>query len=199
MRIALKIFAFLSAIGVAYFDLYNIESVVYNPDAFVTAMGFHLIPIGILLGLFYGAGFLKKGVYKKIAGVFLCIFTALYFILRVVGVIYDLSSGIFSQSNPLENYRGILWLGQALVCGGMFLLGLSAFIKKLQKISTYITLAGIAVCIASFVYLMASFSLNFGLLFDVNSDAFFITPQILVLIGYVGIYLKEVWLDNELL
>lgn len=198
MSIALKILAFLSACGIAIFDFSKFQLIAENPYYFDQVISYYFLPVGFLLALFFFTGFLQNKVFKKITAVLLMVFSGFHLLLKIADLVYN-----FAMDKSLLNYdntyQTVIWVSQIILLVSFFLLGLSFFKNKLRSISAYVLIVSVVAHILCYSYYVIRSGYNVSLLFNAESEIAFILTQGLVLLGYVGIYLKEVWIENELL
>ena len=198
MSIALKILAFLSACGIAIFDFSKFQIIATYPYYFDQVISYYFLPAGLILALFYFTGFLQNKVFKKITAVLLMVFSSLHFLLKIADLVYNYAMDK-SLPNYDSTYQTIIWLSQIILLASFFLLGLSFFKNKVRGASAYVLIVSVIAHIICYAYFVIRSGYNVALLFDADSEISFILTQVLVLIGYIGIYLKEVWFENELL
>lgn len=198
MSIALKILAFLSACGIAIFDFSKFQIIAENPYYFDQVISYYFLPAGLILALFYFTGFLQNKVFKKIIAVLLMVFSSLHLLLKVADLVYNfvMDKSLASYDNT---YQTIIWLSQMILLVSFFLLGLSFFKNKIRSASAYVLIVSVIAHILCYAYYIIRSGYNLSLLFNAESEISFILTGVLVLIGYIGIYLKEVWFENELL
>ena len=197
MTIALKILAFISACGIAMFDFSKFQIIAENPYYFDQIISYYFLPAGLLLSLFYFTGLLENKIFKKITAVLLMIFASLHGALKLADLILNVASKTID--NYENTYQCFIWISQLILLASFFILGSSFFKNKLQKVAAYILIASIIPYILSYAYYIYFGGYSLSQIVDTQSDIFFIVPQIFVLIGYVGIYFKEVWMENDLL
>jgi len=126
------------------------------------------------------------------------VFSSLHFLLKIADLVYNYA---MDKSLPKYDsaYQTIIWLSQIILLASFFLLGLSFFKNKVRGASAYVLIVSVIAHIICYAYFVIRSGYNVALLFDADSEISFILTQVLVLIGYIGIYLKEVWFENELL
>lgn len=197
MTIALKIFAFLSATYVAYFDFTKISLMVQNPEVSLDLASYFFVPVGILFALFYFTGLMQKPIYKKIVSYLLMGFSGFHLLFKVLDLVLNLASNSFLDVET--NYQGFLWVSQIIFLASVFILGLSFIKNNLRPLSAYVFVVSlVAYCLTVFYFVYAS-GIPVEVIFAKNSSFGFLIPQSLVWIGYTGIFFKEVWLENEIL
>ena len=198
MSIALKILAFLSACGIAIFDFSKFQIIAQNPYYFDQVISYYFLPAGLLLALFYFTGFLQNKVFKKIAAVLLMVFSSLHILLKLADLAYN---AIMDKSLPRYDnlYQTMIWVSQIILLVSFFLLALSFFKNKLRSASAYVLIVSVVAHALCYAFYVVRSGYSLSALFESGSEISFILTGALVLLGYIGIYLKEVWFENELL
>lgn len=197
MSIALKILAFISACGIAIFDFSKFQIIAENPYYFDQVISYYFLPAGLVLALFYFTGFLQNKVFKKITAVLLMVFSGFHLLLKIADIVFNLADKTLLNNENI--YQSLIWVSQIILLVSFFLLGLSFFKNKLRSISAYLLIVAVIAHALCYVYYLLRSGYSASLLFDSESEISFILTQSLVLLGYVGIYLKEVWFEEELL
>lgn len=197
MSIALKILAFISACGIAIFDFSKFQIIAENPYYFDQVISYYFLPAGLVLALFYFTGFLQNKVFKKITAVLLMVFSGFHLLLKIADIVFNLADKTLLNNENI--YQSLIWVSQIILLISFFLLGLSFFKNKLRSISAYLLIVAVIAHALCYVYYLLRSGYSASLLFDSESEISFILTQSLVLLGYVGIYLKEVWFEEELL
>lgn len=200
MTIAIKLFAFISAVYVAYFDFSKIQIMLENgsTDVTVSLISYFFIPVGILTAVYYLTGFLESKSFKKISAVTLTAFAGIHILLKLADIILNVFAGTLKNTDLDTNYQCFMWVSQILLLVSVFVLGLSYFIKKIQPLAAYILILGVVAYFLTYAYYIYAGGYTINALFS-ESPVSFILTECLVPIGYVGIFLKEIWLDNEIL
>ena len=96
-------------------------------------------------------------------------------------------------------YQTMIWVSQIILLVSFFLLALSFFKNKLRSISAYVLIVSVVAHALCYAFYVIRSGYNLSALFESGSEISFILTCALVLLGYIGIYLKEVWFENELL
>lgn len=202
MTIALKLFAFVSAVYLAYFDFSKIQLMLQNPSSEValSLVSYFFVPVGLLTAIYYLTSFLENKKIKKIMAVTLMVFSGIHCLLKIVDLVLNLIEGTFTAPYVEidTTYQGFMWVAQILLLISVFILGLSCFKTKLQPISAYVLVLGVVAYFLTYAYYIYAGGYSLELLFTESEISFMLT-ECLVPIGYLGIYLKEIWLDNEIL
>lgn len=199
MRIAVKIFAILSAIGIFVFDFDKISQAAtantIGIDVMSNLIFYYFLPIGLIVAVLFLVKLFNKNILEKIVAVILMVFSAFYGLFRIADLINNAIVGTFKDYETI--YQGLIWFSQTLLLASLFLLAVGSFKPKVLKISGYILIASVILHIAAYSYLIINGGYSIKALISPSSDIFFIVGQALLLICYIGVYLKEVWRLDE--